>query len=489
MMLPSHLHSLIVVAHDILATSFQTLLEIIANPTKHSGMRSSSLAIILQHFFSDPSPTFFDTNAKLSLSYAARTRYKDTTLPEDIADVTEAAEKMRQQESLAGLFQAAGPTSTSSVEACRKVLRMKWKAELTEVEVADILTLIATSPNPSEWNGEVFVNAIWVEKIPDSFDWNMVIGNLDRPDFLIQHIDGFAVVVDALRTASAKSTSKFDISKLWGGRWVNYMSQLNVFKAYLTIPPDRFDVSKVPGVRKVLTQEDFASAPSALKALAESLETQKLVSSEAVSTLFHLGTDVSLPPDVREDGYKNIERAAKFTPELLIFGAFQMPKPWSPDLEHLVLQLFDLFFHSHTSYQLVFWKLWKEQKTFVAQQFISYHSRDPLQLTRILEIVDDIRCLNGLLEITQELALGFVLDLAALAARRESLNLEKWLQDMLVKYGAPFTLQCYRFLKFKADAECAHNREGGALRTVSLSVGPVNTFLQFLEKRFVFYRD
>lgn len=406
-------------------------------------------------------------------------------MPEEIARVTDPIENLRQQESLVGIFQAAGPASTGSVDACRKVLRMKWKIELAEEEVADVLTLMATSPDPSEWNGSVFVNAIMAENIGDSFDWNLVIGFLDRPDFLIQQIDGFAVVVDALRTASASSSTKFDISKLWGGRWVHYMSQLHVFKAYLAIPPERFDISKVSSLRKVLTQEDFASAPSAVKALAESLETQKLVSSEAVSTLFHLGTDVTLPPEVREDGYKNIERAAKFTPELLIFGAFQMPKPWSQNLEHLVLQLFEIFFLGHTSYQLVFWKLWKEQKMFVAQQFVSYHSRDPLQLTRILDIVNDIRCLNELLEITQELALGFVLDLAALAARREYLNLEKWLQEMLVKFGAPFTLQCYRFLKYKADAECSQNREGGPLRTVSLSVGPVNMFLQFLEKRFV----
>ncbi|KAF8460372.1 CCR4-Not complex component, Not1-domain-containing protein [Kalaharituber pfeilii] len=468
--------------YEILTTSFPSLLEILANPAKHPDMPPESLALFLEQYFSEPAPAFFDTSAKLGLSYAARTRYKDSTLPEYIVEVTEPIEKLRQQESLVGIFQSAGPASSSSVEACRKVLRMKWKVELTEDEVADVLCLMATSPKASDWNGEVFVSAILAENIGESFNWNTVIDCLDRPDFVIQQVDGFAAILDALRTAQSKSANKFDISRLWGGRWTNYISQLSVFKAYMTIPPDRFDVTKVQGLQKVLTQEDFASAPSAVKALAESLETQKLISSEAVSTLFHLGTDVTLPPDVREDGYKNIDRAAKFTPELLIFGAFQMPKPWSQNLEHLVLQLFDLFFHGHTSYQLVFWKLWKEQKGFVAQQFITHHSRDPLQLTRILDIVNDIRCLDELLEITQELALGFVLDLAALAARRDYLNLEKWLQEMLVKYGAPFTLQCYRFLKFKADAECAQNREGGALRTVSLSVGPVYTFLQFLEK-------
>ena len=447
-------------------------------------MKPSSLALLLQQYLAEPSLPFFDTNAKLGLSYAARTRFKDNPLPEDIARVTDAVEKLRQEESLVGIFKSAGPICTSSVETCRKVLRLKWRVKFNEDEVADVFCLMATSPTASEWNGEVFVTAILLDNIGDPFDWNTVIGRLDKPDFVIQQVDGFAVVLDGLRTAQAKSTAKFDISKLWGGRWVHYISQLNVFKAYLAITPDRFDVTKVPGLRKVLTQEDFASAPSTVKALAESLETQKLVSSEAVSTLLHLGTDLTLPPEVREDGYKHIERAAKFTPELLIFGAFQMPKPWSQNLEHLVLQLFDLFFHGHTSNQLVFWKLWKEQKGFVAQQFITYHSRDPLQLTRILDIVNDIRCLTELLEITQELALGFVLDLAALAARREYLNLEKWLQEMLAKYGAPFTLQCYRFLKFKADAECAQNREGGAARTVSLSVGPVNMFLQFLEKRF-----
>ncbi|KAI5811611.1 CCR4-Not complex component, Not1-domain-containing protein [Peziza echinospora] len=469
-------------AHDILTASFPSLIDILANGTKHQDLSAQSIALFLQQYFSDPVPSFMDNTAKLSLSYAARTRYKETTLPEDISRVTEPVEKLRQQESLVGLFQSAGPASTNSVEACKKVLRMKWKVELTEEEVGDVLTYMATCPKPSDWDGEVFVTAIMADNIGEGFDWNLVIRSFDRPDFLIQVVDGFAVVVDALKTALNKSATKFDLSKLWGGRWINYVSQLNVFKAYMALPSDRFDVSKIQGLRKVLTQEDFSTAPSAVKALAESLETQKLISSEAVSTLFILGTDMTLPLEVRDEGYKNIERAAKFTPELLIFGVFQMPKPWSQNLEHLVLQLFDLFFHSHTSYQLVFWKLWKEQKGFVAQQFSNYHSRDPLQLTRILEIANDIRCLSELLESTQETALGFVLDLAALAASRDLLNLEKYLQDMHAKYGAPFTLQCYRFLKYKADAECTQNREGGPQRTVSLSVGPVNTFLQFLEK-------
>ena len=448
-------------------------------------MKSSTLAVLLQQYFSEPSPAFLDTSTKLSFSYAARTRYKDNTIPEEIARATDAIERLRQKESLVGMVQNAGPASTSSVDACKKTLRVKWKVQLTEDEVADVLCFMATSPKPSDWNGEILVTALLAENIGESFDWNLVVRSLDRQDFVIQQVDGFAVILDALRAANSRSAAKFDVSTLWGGRWSNYISQLNVFKAYMAITTDRFDISKVQGVRKVLTQEDFASAPSAVKALAESLETQKLISSEAVATLFHLGTDLSLPPEIRDDGYKNIERAAKFTPELLIIGAFQIPKPWSPNLDLLVLQLFDLFFHSHTSYQLVFWKLWKDQRLYVAQQFLNFYNRDPLKLNRILDIVNDIKCLSEMLEVAQELALGFGLDLAALAARREYLDLENWLQEMLTRHGATFNIQCYRFLKFKADEETTQNREGGPLRTTSLSVGPVYTFLQLLEKRLV----
>lgn len=63
-------------AHDILAASFSSLLETLANPAKHQDLPTQSIALFLQQYFSDPVPSFLDNTAKLSLSYAARTDRK-----------------------------------------------------------------------------------------------------------------------------------------------------------------------------------------------------------------------------------------------------------------------------------------------------------------------------------------------------------------------------------------------------------------------------
>ena len=49
-----------------------------------------------------------------------------------------------------------------------------------------------------------------------------------------------------------------------------------------------------------------------------------------------------------------------------------------------------------------------------------------------------IPCLQALTAALQVEHLSFVLDLASLAARREYLNLEKWLMDNLKAKGEPF---------------------------------------------------
>jgi CCR4-NOT transcription complex subunit 1 len=77
----------------------------------------------------------------------------------------------------------------------------------------------------------------------------------------------------------------------------------------------------------------------------------------------------------------------------------------------------------------------------------------------------------------------FVLDVAALAARREYLNLDKWLQEMINKHGNDFVMETYRFLRIKADAEYAQTRDGGKPTMVSLRVGPVYSFLTLLDKK------
>lgn len=461
---------------DILRKSFPGMLDILANPSKHPEMTSDGISHFLRQLLEEPAPHFLDNSEVLKLSYAVRSRYKHTSLPAEISEITDPIEHMRKQESLVSTLEQCGPEYTRSLERSRDMLKRKSGVQITEQEVADVLTLMATWPHPAEWNSINFVEAMVLEgNLAQNFDWAVVIDHLDRPNLVIEGPPALLLIIEAVQRGSRNPG--FPIQQLWAGRWKHPYTQWCFLRAYLKA--DDLDVTKLTGLRKVLSSEDFATANNALKAMVATFETQKLNSYDAVDALLYLSLDNDLPDDICNAARIELDRAAKLTPELLLCGALMTPTPWTNSVNNVIGTLFDLFFEGHTSYQMIFWRLWHFDKSLVANRFVEYYVQNPLQITRILDISQDLRCLSDLLEIRNA---HFVLDVAALAARREYLNLEKWLHEMLSKYGGEFWGECYKFLKLKADAEYQHSRENSKQTMVSLRVGPVYTFLAVLDE-------
>lgn len=462
-------------AHELLTTSFQPMLEIISNPSKHPNLSPEALADFMRHYYSE-SPSFFDGQAKLLLAYAAKTRYGDN-IPPVVQQMTDQVESLRQQERLVSVFQQSGPNGTSSVETCASLLRAKWGSMVSEEEVAELLRLMATSQNPADWKGDVLVKALQIQHIPNNFNWRLVIKYLDHPDFVLKDTEGLALVLEAF-SAINQPPPDFSLTNLWAGRWTNYRSQLSVLKAYNSLRVDRFDVSKIGLQKKVLTQGDFVDAPTSIKALADTLESQKLNSLDTIEAILHLSSDEDLPHDVLIEGKALLERAAKLTPELLLCGAYQLPRPWSPSHENVVQSLFKSFFIGHTSYQLVFWKLWQVNKIFVAHGFISVYVADPMNIKRIWELADGFHGVQELLGVGE---VNFVLDLASYAAFKGTINFEKWLKELISRHGAGVMFECLKFLKAKADEENVFTRDGSQPISARLDLSVVAAFLEVME--------
>jgi CCR4-NOT transcription complex subunit 1 len=459
---------------DVLRKAFPAMLEMLANPSKHPEMTPDDLAYILHELLTPP-PSFLDQSEVLKLSYAARSRYKHTSLPPQIINVTEPLEHMRQQESLANTLQQYGPDRVRLPEEFREILLRNWNTQMSEEQVADVLTFMATSPNPSEWLSENFVLALEADgNLAQNFDWAVVIEHLDREDFIIEGPPGLYVITRAVHQGTRNP--EFPLHQLWGGRWKYSWSQWSVLRAYLKA--NELDVAKEVGLRRIFSSDDFSKASNPVKAVVVSFEMQKLISYDAVDALLHFALDNDVPQELRGQAQQELERAGKLTPELVLCGALMTPPPWSSHMEGIIENLFEVFFLGHPSHQMIFWRLWQVDKTLVAQRFLEHYHQDSLTITRILDITQELRCLSEILEIRDAM---FVLDAASLAARREYLNLEKWLQEMIAKYGSDFWGECYRFLRMKADAEYAANREGGKPTMVQLRVGPVHTFLTVLD--------
>jgi hypothetical protein len=73
---------------------------------------------------------------------------------------------------------------------------------------------------------------------------------------------------------------------------------------------------------------------------------------------------------------------------------------------------------------------------------------DQSRLSRILEVAQDLKALNLLLNAT---SFPFIIDLACLASRREYLKLEKWLTDKIREHGEPFVSACVKFLQVRIE--------------------------------------
>eukprot|EP00069_Balaena_mysticetus_P007779 bmy_05657T0 len=80
----------------------------------------------------------------------------------------------------------------------------------------------------------------------------------------------------------------------------------------------------------------------------------------------------------------------------------------------------------------------------MAEWYMRGEQYDQAKLSRILDVAQDLKALSMLLNGTP---FAFVIDLAALASRREYLKLDKWLTDKIREHGEPFIQACMTFLK------------------------------------------
>lgn len=85
---------------------------------------------------------------------------------------------------------------------------------------------------------------------------------------------------------------------------------------------------------------------------------------------------------------------------------------------------------------------------------VEMHRRDSTCLSRLLDVSQDLKILTVVLEAKPY---NFSLDMAALASRRQHLNLEKWLSDSIKEKGTPFFKAAVEFVleKIKLQSQRA----------------------------------
>lgn len=407
----------------------------------------------------------------------------------------EALGNLRIKKSLPAFLADIGPYAIPNADIVRAIFAKFGVSDSSppdELSVAHLFAGLLSVP-AHEINGESVTN--WTALVRglctfrQGILWQRAIRSFDELEgFSLPHdvrFDGFAAAL-ALAPYDSASNSHA-VSGLWGS-WNNKPLQLSLLAALLSVGADVFSFAVLPG-RRIITSADVASASATVRQLAASSERSTWNSLDLVETLVVEAADES--PETRQSVNMLLERYSKEAPDLLAMGLLQLPEPWNAYHLELAQRLLGSFFNNTAAgHQLVFYVGYQTNRNFVMQMLVRAYLSDPLKVTRIVDIAQDLKALPNLLEFRADPAkpFHFALDVAALASRREVLNADLYFDRMIREFGTAFMRAALDFLGERLRDELQQQdqdpgqQSGGQQLTnfVSPSVNTVATFLRRL---------
>lgn len=155
----------------------------------------------------------------------------------------------------------------------------------------------------------------------------------------------------------------------------------------------------------------------------------------------------------------------------------------------------------------MFTRLWQLNGNLLLSGFLDLYNKDATTLSRILDVAQDLKVnlitliphdseytwltseiiyFQILARVLQVKPFSFSIDLAALASRREYLNLEKWLLDNIAEHKDVFIRACLDFLNSKIASDVTWQDTNAVPQSsLRLSVEVMAIFLRVLGERFV----
>ncbi|XP_051024914.1 CCR4-NOT transcription complex subunit 1 isoform X8 [Acomys russatus] len=334
--------------------------------------------------------------------------------------------KTMMESSLADFMQEVGYGFCASIEECRNIIMQFGVREVTAAQVARVLGMMARThsgltdgiplqsisapgsgiwsdgKDKSEgaqahtWNVEVLVDVL--KELNPSLNFKEVTYELDHPGFQIRDSKGLHNVVYGIQRGLGMEV--FPVDFIYRP-WKHAEGQLS-FIQHSLINPEVFCFADYP-CHTVST--DILKAPPE----DDNREIATWKSLDLIESLLRLA-EVGQYEQVKQ----LFSFPIKHCPDMLVLALLQINTSWHTLRHELISTLMPIFLGNHPNSAIILHYAWHGQA-----------------LSMLL---------NGT-------PFAFVIDLAALASRREYLKLDKWLTDKIREHGEPFIQACMTFLK------------------------------------------
>ncbi|XP_031484449.1 uncharacterized protein LOC116253657 isoform X2 [Nymphaea colorata] len=395
---------------------------------------------ILSPMFSDP------------LSESGGMRSLDISCESSEHDFNTLLAEIQKEISMDDIIRELGYGCTLSGSHCKEILSLYLP--LNEVSVARIISTIvrthtgledsqtayatfcsalcnssvADSSWMNSWNIDVLLDSI--KQIAPETNWKVVMEYLDHEGFYLPDEKAFLLLMSIYRNACQ---DPFPLSAVTGVTWKNAEGQLSFLKYAIPASPEVFTFSHAA------RQLSYMELPQGnrIQQIFPNMSWMCLDLLQVLCELAekgHAGTVRAL-----------LEHPLKHCPELLLLGVAQIKTAFNLIQFELSSTIFPMLLANDPKSSGLH-QLWLVNRDLVLRGFIDIHDADPDSALRILEICHDLKILHPVLDMSP---FSFGIKLAALASKKEYLDLEKWLNENLNIYKDTFFEACLKFLKEK----------------------------------------
>ncbi|OIT36093.1 PREDICTED: CCR4-NOT transcription complex subunit 1 [Nicotiana attenuata] len=394
--------------------------------------------------------------------------------------------EMEKEMSIADIMKELGYGCTANVLQCKEMLSLFLP--LTEVTVARILGMVVhtrsgiednqnvfstfraalgsstiSDPSPlNSWSADVLIDAI--KQLAPGLNWVTVMENLDHEGFYIPDGTAFSFLMSIYKHACQ---DPFPLGAICGSLWKNAEGQLSLLKYAVSVPPEVFT---------------FAHCGRQL-AYVDAVNDHKIQIGHANHAWLCLDL-LEVLCQLAERGYASsvrsiLEHPLKHCPEVLLLGMAHINTAYNL-LQHEVSAAVFPVMLKNTGANGMILHLWHVNPSILLRGLVDTLNVDLENTYKVLDTCQEQKILSSVLDM---IPYAFGIRLAALASRKELVDLEKWLSNNLSTFKDIFFEECLKFLRevHLAAQDVASNRfdPPNALWTICSETS--TTFLKVLK--------